>query len=200
MLKIRSSQAATILPAGKGSALSVGAQSYIKDLYLQDVFNTSKEFYSKETEKGTLMEEEAIEYLMDHSDLGFMTKNEEHFENDYIKGTPDVILSDRVVDIKCPWDCFTFKAFFKDFKPPQIYIVQLQCYMELVGVDQATLAYVLMNTPTHLDPDGLDYSLFPPEKRIRLFHFQRDEALIEKLYSKVKSSQDFYQFLKATQS
>ena len=79
----------------------------------------------------------------------FFKKNEENFKNDYISGTPDIILKDKIIDIKSSWDIFTFHKAKKD-EINKAYDWQLQGYMALTGAKEAELAYVLTDTPEHI--------------------------------------------------
>lgn len=147
-MKIRASQIGRIMsePRSKSEVLSQTAKSYIEELVLEDVYGIRKDFTSRYTDKGNMVEEESIQLAADVLDLEFIVKNEEYFENEFIKGTPDVITSKFVLDVKSSYSANTF-PFFQSEIPNKEYMYQLQGYMWLTGVDNAILAYCLVNTP-----------------------------------------------------
>lgn len=147
-MKIRASQIGRIMsePRSKSEVLSQTAKSYIEELVLEDVYGIRKDFTSRYTDKGNMVEDESIQLAADVLDLEFIVKNEEYFENDFIKGTPDVITSKFVLDVKSSYSANTF-PFFQSEIPNKDYLYQLQGYMWLTGVDNAILAYCLTNTP-----------------------------------------------------
>lgn len=119
----------------------------------------------------------------------------------------------EIIDIKSSWDIFTFmRAKFKnDIK--KLYYWQLQGYMALTGAKKARLAYCLVNTPDQLledekrklwykigqpdkeSPMWLDavqeiemmciYDDIPMQERLHQISFERNDADIEKLYTKI---------------
>jgi len=85
-------------------------------------------------------------------------KNEEMFTNDFIKGTPDLLIKDdagaviNVPDIKSSWDIHTFM----DAKASDIskdYYWQGQAYCWLTGAPRATFCFVLVSAPIEMIND-----------------------------------------------
>lgn len=146
--KIRASAIGKIMPNGKGF-LSKTTESYCQEWTKEQIYGKRKEFTSKYTEKGIIMEDTAIDMFSDYYDKGMLLKNDKYYESDYITGTPDIVLNDCVIDVKCSWDCFTFPLFDDDV-PNKDYYWQLQGYMHLTGVDKAILTYVLIDTPANI--------------------------------------------------
>src|SRR5690606_29721418 len=72
--------------------------------------------------------------------------NKKTLENDFIKGTPDVILTDKVVDIKTSWDIWTFLK-VDETSANKAYLYQLLGYMWLTDTKKADLVYCLVDTP-----------------------------------------------------
>jgi len=123
--------------------LSQGAKSYL-DTVFRDVFWRRKRFLSnKYLEKGLLFEDNALG-LLGKVDNDFYLKNDEHFENDFITGTPDNI-TDIVRDMKCSYDLETFD----NSDMTTLYKYQLKAYCWLVGKTSAQLVYALVNCPLH---------------------------------------------------
>ncbi len=120
-MKIRCSALGKIMTESrsKSEVLSQTAKTYIQELVLEDVYGIKKEFSSRYTDKGNIQEDESIELAARVLDLPFCTKNDEYFENEFIKGTPDLILEDEIIDIKCSWDGTTF-PWFEDELPKAV--------------------------------------------------------------------------------
>lgn len=194
--KVRASSAGQLMTNGKAKGETFGktAKSIIEDYLKEQIYRVKKSFTSKQTEKGTLLEDEAIDMAIDWANLEFQVKNEEFFENEFFTGTPDLILSDTIVDIKTSWDCFTFPLFEKSI-PTDDYYYQLQVYMNLTGKRKAKLVYILLNTPDYLDGMGFDYSNVSPEKRCRVFDIEYDQETIDKLIERVKAARKYLQTL-----
>ena len=181
--------------------------TFAENWYKEQLYERRQEFSSKYTEKGIEKEDGAIDLVADHFGYGLLTKNETWFENDFITGTPDIILGDRIIDIKCSWSAFTFPLFAK---VEDTYDIQMQCYMALTDKSMAQVIYCLMDAPERLiDAEankqarilGLDdvpvelfekvkanmtYSNLPNKLRIKSFEIKRDDKLINLIYERVK--------------
>ena len=125
-----------------------GVKTYCKTWKKEQVYNRKSQFTSKYTDKGDIMEDNSIDFVAEYLGYGMLIKNEEHFENDIMTGTPDVILKDHLIDVKNSWDCFTFPLY--ETEVDNAYYWQAQVYMELTGLDKYKLIYILMDTPLHL--------------------------------------------------
>ena len=100
-MKIRSSAIGKIMtsPKSKGDALSQTTKTYLQELAIQEVYGIRKEFSSRYTDKGNEVEELSISLCNDVLETGFLYKNEEHFTNDWITGTPDVNTKEILLDV-----------------------------------------------------------------------------------------------------
>jgi hypothetical protein len=193
--KIRASAAGKLMTNPKNKSevgLSETTKTYCKEWMKSQIYGFEKEISSKYLEKGIQLEDTAIDRAIEWLDLPFVLKNEELFENEYAKGTPDILYSDTVIDIKCSWDAFTFPL-FEDEIPNMDYYYQLQTYMWLTGKKTAKLAYLLLNTPEHIaswetkrDYDGLD-----KQYRIKCYTFDFDLEVIEKLKTRVELCREY---------
>lgn len=202
--KVRASSAGklTTQPRSKkdkeAGLLSKTVQTFAQDWLKERLYGVKKSFSSKYTEKGTTMEDEAIEMAINWLDLPVLTqKNEKHFEDDYFMGTPDIILDNEVIDIKCSWDCFSFPLFEEEL-PEKLYYSQVQAYMELVGVGKARVVYVLVNTPEDVAPweDKHDYNDVDPNLRYKEFSFDYDPDHVEFLQGQVRKVRNYLKTLK----
>lgn len=221
-MKIRCSAIGKIMtsPRTKGELLSETAKTYIEDLFKEKELGISKEFWSRYTDKGLQMEDEAIEFASQVLGWDFVVKNTERYNNDWITGEPDVITKDLLADIKCSWDGSTFPLFNTELKNKD-YFWQMQGYMWLTGMQEAELVYCLMNTPHEIVEDEvrrahwkaalIDESLelreavqsqhnfnhIPNNLRIKRFIVERDEDAIERIKEKVELAREYYDQLKS---
>ena len=126
--------------------LSKTTMTYLKEVYIEEVFGRHKDLESKYLDKGNFAEEDSLT-LVTNVEKKMYVKNKEELSNDFISGTPDVIEKDEIIDIKTCWDIYTF--FDKD-ESNKDYFWQLQGYMKLKEYGKARLIYTLVDTPEHL--------------------------------------------------
>lgn len=221
-MKIRCSAIGKLMstPRTKGEILSETAKTYIQDLFKEKELGIAREFWSRYTDKGIQMEDEAIDFAGQVLGWDFVVKNEQGYENDYITGTPDVITKDLLADIKCSWDGNTFPLFDTELKNKDYYW-QLQGYMWLTGLEQSELVYTLMNTPHQIVEDevrrahwkaglideDLDlreavqsqhtFDHLPNNLRVKRFIIRKDEEAIEKIKEKIELAREYYEQLKS---
>jgi hypothetical protein len=216
-MKIRSSAIGKIMtnPKTKGESLSQTTKTYLQELAVQEVYNIRKEFSSRYTDKGNEVEELSIALCNDVLGLGFIYKNEEHFSNDWITGTPDVNTNEILLDVKSSWDATTFPFFDTELKNKD-YFYQLQGYLWLTNKTEALLCYCLIDTPLQIVEDeirrehwkaslieeSLDLRAFvqakhtfghiPKEKRIKTFRIAKDDEVIEAIKTRIEECREYY--------
>ena len=216
-MKIRCSAIGKIMtsPKTKGELLSQTTKTYLQELAIEEVYGIRKEFSSRYTDKGNEVEDLSIALCNDVLDLGFIYKNEEHFTNDWITGTPDVNTNEILLDVKSSYDATTFPFFDTDLKN-KMYFYQLQGYMWLTGKQESLLCYCLINTPLQIVEDEIrrehwkaslideDLNLrdfvqakhifdhIPKEKRLKTFVIERDEKVIEEIKTRIEQCRDYY--------
>ena len=187
--KLRASAAGTLIPNGKGSLISVGGKTYLKEWLISQLYGIEKQIKSKYIDKGVMMEDQAIDFAVKMLNIEFALKNEQRFEDDYFTGEPDMILEDSIIDIKNSWDCFTF-PYFETEIPNSDYFYQLQVYMHLTGKCKAQLVYVLLDTPATNWDAGIIYEV-PDKMRIKTFDVEYDAEVIAMLQAKVIAAREF---------
>ena len=218
--KIRCSAIGKIMtnPRTKGELLSQTAKTYIEEQVIQDKYGIKKQFYSRYTDKGILVEDDAIKLVSDILDLGFTWKNEDHFTNDWMTGTPDVNTDTVLLDVKSSWDATTF-PFFATEIPTKDYWFQLQGYMELTNKTESLLCYCLVNTPEEMVEDEVrrahwnanlleesidlrdevqkrhNFDHIPDNRRVKVFEVKKDEAVIEAIKERVELCREYYNTL-----
>ena len=203
---------AIMAKATLGRTISVGAETAIKDWYIGQLYDRKKpSASSKYTDKGNEKEGDAIRFLSKvHGD--FYSKNNKTFDNEHLVGTPDIVASDAIIDIKCSWDCFTFPYF--DTKLNKAYWCQMQGYMALTGKKRAIVAYCLMDATFDQIERAISdyckanncelteeieekvtaqmmYEHLPTTLRLREFEVLRDDDFINSIYERVDAMRSF---------
>jgi len=196
-----------------GKSMGQTAKTYAESWVKEQLYGRRREFSSKFTEKGTVAEGDAIEYASDAIGWGLVSKNDKHFEDDHFTGTPDLILADTIVDIKCPWDCFKFPLWGDDIDKG--YEWQLRAYMHLTGRSKAMVCYVLMDAPEKVVESEawrlirasgesemteafyeqvrahLSYSDLPQHLRLRTFEIEADPIQIALAQTRVEHVREY---------
>jgi hypothetical protein len=202
-------------PKSKGEVLSQTTKTYLQELAIEETFNIRKEFSSRYTDKGNEVEDLSIALCNDVLNLGFIYKNEEHFTNDWITGTPDVNTSEILLDVKSSYDATTF-PFFDTKLINKSYFYQMHGYMWLTGKEESLLCYCLIDTPLQIVEDeirrehwkaslieeSLDLRAFvqakhtfghiPKEKRLKVFKIAKDEKVIEEIKTRIEQCREYY--------
>ena len=190
--KCRASAAGYLMtnPRNKGEQLSETTKTFLHEWLKERIYGLKKEISSKQIDKGLAFEDMAIDKAIEWLDLPFAIKNEKRFEDEFFTGEPDLILKDKIIDIKNSWDCWTFPLFESEI-PTKGYEYQVQVYMHLTGMKKASVVYVLLNTPETYNSPEIDYSNVDTKFRIKSYDFEYDEAIIEKLKERVKLSREY---------
>ena len=127
-------------------------KAHLMECYIEQVYKRRKDFTNKYIERGIACEEDSLT-LYSRVMKEFFKKNKQTFSNDFLCGTPDILTTDDVIEIKTSWDIFTFhsvihKAINKD------YFWQVQAYMELAERQRAKLVYCLVDATPEMVEDA----------------------------------------------
>lgn len=199
--------------------LSKTAKTCLIKTYISEVYGRDKEITTKQMEKGTVGEEGGIQSLSRFVGRP-LSKNVTTYQNEWVKGTPDIVEPDYVWDTKLSFDIWTFLANVTE-PLDKGYLAQLQGYFWLTGKESGAIAYVLEDCPQHIieqekyyllkkmnviseeSPEyieaaaGLEINLIYPdiplENKILLFKVDRDDEMIEKIKSKITKCREFLQ-------
>ena len=201
--------------------LSQTAKTMVRNIWLQREYGHYRPMVVKETLKGHLCEDKAIDILDELMPVkGLRVANTKNYQNEFFTGTPDVPLEedDLIEDIKAPWDAETFKT----AEPDQDYIAQAQTYMALLKISKYRLCYVLVNTPEDIlereikryyfkfgqDEDNEDYQEIaqrlraahnfdhiPLNQRLKVWTFYSDGSYQEEMVRRVKAARKYYDTL-----
>lgn len=193
------------------------AKSYCEEWLKEQLYQRRKEFSNKYTQKGLIVEDNSIDFIAERLGYGMLFKNEKHYSNEFIEGTPDIVVN-KAIDAKNSWDVFTFPLFDTEI-PNMDYWWQGQGYMELTGLKQYVLAYVLSDTPDNLiereirsycyqngieDIDSDLYEMFhakmtyqdvKPELKFKKFEFAYDTEAIKRIEERVKLCRKYIETL-----
>jgi hypothetical protein len=202
--------------------LSETCITYLENWVKQNIYGCKFDFDSDPTLKGLTVENDAIEYAASALGWGFeVTKNEQRFASEFIQGTPDLLIGDLVIDIKCPESPKTFPYFEKEL-PNKAYYWQVQSYMYLTGKQRAQIVYVMMPTPDEMLrkkarfkasnsvitdnaidfdiefdriydrlKDENDFSNLLPKYRVKVFDIERNDKAIEAIIQRVKECRQY---------
>lgn len=199
--------------------LSKTAQKHLLEVYISQKYNRYKDIQTKQMKKGVEVEQESANLLNTYLGREYVI-NDARFNNDYITGKPDIIDVERklIIDIKSSYDLWTFISNLPD-KLDSLYYAQMQCYMWLTGMQSATIAYCLVNTPESIINQEKYYLLknmdviseespeyikeavkletnmrfddIDIEERILMFNVERNEDDILKIQYKVEKAREF---------
>ncbi len=168
-----------------------GAANYVKDWLKEQLYGTRKEFSSKYTDKGNTNENIAIEMTAQKLEHPMLLKNDEYFENEYVHGTPDLVLPDTIIDVKCSWDAFTFPL-FEDELPNKDYYWQIQTYMWLTGRTSGKVVYCLTET----DYETPEYDNVDDKLKVKVFDVDFDPEAIEKIKERINECNEYLETIK----
>lgn len=139
-----------MLPFKDAPNLSGTCISFLEAWCNETIYERRAEFTSKQTDKGNLVEEDAIVYASGHIvDMGLCSKNETHFSDDFFQGTPDVLSGEYVFDMKSSWTHNTFPLYSPEI-PETDYLWQVKGYMQLTGKRKGRVIFCLMSMPEEM--------------------------------------------------
>lgn len=200
--------------ATKGRTISVGAETVAKRWIVEQLFNRpALQVGSRYTRKGIEQESESIQLA--GRVLGWFApqKNETTYGDNWLVGTPDVVLKNEIVDIKTSWDIFTFPVFEQQADPA--HVLQVQGYLSLTGKQQGSVVYCLADLQDELieaeawklaramNLQELEAEVYekvqvyhtykdvPESMRVLRFAFNRDEAVISEIRQRVEDIKDW---------
>jgi hypothetical protein len=198
--------------AREAGELSQTTKSFLEEIYIEEQFGRKKPISSGPMEKGTIVESDSLDLVASVHDVKYF-KNKERFENEFVAGTPDVVVEgDRIIDVKSSWDLWTFIK-VNEKQATKDYYHQVLVYMWLNNLKKGSLNYVLVNTPDHImegESAKLAWRLgqemaeeitrknhtfddIEPSKRLKEYHFEYNEEVVEEIKSKVIRSRQFLQ-------
>lgn len=128
--------------------LPAGAKTYCEKWLKTALYRRRPEFKNMVIDKGLQCENEGIKLVREVYGFTDFEKNDEHFENEYMEGCPDVVHK-KIHDTKLSWDLFTFPM-FEEKIPDTGYDWQIKGYQVLTGIHEGQVDYCLIDTPMPL--------------------------------------------------
>lgn len=201
--------------------LSETAKTFIQEMWLQNTYGYAESVMTDEMMKGLICEQDSMALIQSVLGGPFRTRFNTRLKNDYIIGTPDVVLKNEnmVEDIKTSWSLRTYMN--AELLPA--YYTQGQCYMWLTGLTNYRLIYALVPTPAEMildeqkrlyykfgcNEDNKDYQrmceqiernnsiidVLPLKDRVKVFEFEFDANYIEVLKTKIEAARTYYEGL-----
>lgn len=132
--------------------LSKTTQTHCKNVMKSELFGRIKEIKGAPLEKGTKVEEDSISLYCSLKDC-LQFKNEKHYRNGFIKGTPDLVLPEEVPDIKSSFTLSSYPMFLDELKD---YHLQVKSYAILTNKPYGSVAYCLVDAPFGMVDDALN--------------------------------------------
>lgn len=145
MILFRASSIGKLMTSPEKNILPAGAITELDKIVSQNKLNWSDEMDFLELQKGIHCENESIELYNEHKDT-FYVKNIDRAVKDNLTGECDILDKDKslVIDIKTS---YSKKSHPLNLKASKLYEWQLRAYMYLYDVNNAELAYCLVDTP-----------------------------------------------------
>jgi hypothetical protein len=131
--------------------LSQTAKTYLKELYIEQLWGLSRDLQNKYCDKGKMVEPEMVTMLC-RLDKQLYEKNEERIDSEYFTGIPDIFRgenirkADYLIDGKSSWSPWTFIAKMGE-KLDKEYWTQMQIYFDLCNCDAGEISFCLISTP-----------------------------------------------------
>jgi hypothetical protein len=206
---------------GNIGAIAQTTKSYVQRVWLEKEFGYKEDVMTDEMIKGHICEQDSLGLVKQVLGGEFRVKNTKRFRNDYVEGTPDIILKkeDVVEDVKTSFNLRTFT----DADLIKAYWWQGQGYMWLTGKTKYRLMYCLVPTPEEIiteqkkrwyfkfncDESNPHYmeisdqiehnnaliSKLPAENRIKVFEFDFEPEKIAVHKAKLLTCRDYYKTL-----
>ena len=182
-------------PKSKTENLSQGAKTYIRQVAKQDFFGYRVELDNKYINKGKDQEQDSID-LLNAVRFTNYKKNDVRIENEYMTGECDILVDDRVIDIKTSWNLETWPATFGEAHDND-YEWQGRAYLMLYDREIFELVFCLVTTKDDLlnqweqiDLHRVDH--IAPEKRITSVIYERDLEKEELIREKLIFANEYY--------
>ena len=201
----------------EAGVLSVTAKTFVEECWLHIKYGFSEPLNTFQIQKGHICEDDSIALMQEvYPFEGGREKNEQHFNDEFFKGTPDVILPEFIEDVKTCWTGLTFA---KKKTIPKLYEAQAQVYMHLTGRKKYRLIYTFVDTPESIMTE-LEKSLFfkhscdeenpsyiedclnlrrlhstrgiPAIERLKIFEFDYSGAYIKDLKDRMKKARRYF--------
>lgn len=158
--------------------LEEATKTTLYNIWCQEAVGVNEFVSSKSTTIGNEYEQASIDLLNQIYKQG-LTKNEKFFSNDYFCGTPDIVGTQSIIDVKTKTKFTLFDKASQ--KTADDYFWQLWTYKKLTNLDKVFIAFVL---PSQSDED----ILLEQNQKIKGI---KDLDLIKKIKEQVYNNMNF---------
>ena len=186
--------------------------TYIRKWVISQLYDRKEKIKTNPMEKGLRREDDSIKELSNWWNTP-LEKNEKTFENEWIKGTPDILKgkNNPLTDVKNSYSCFSFPLFDKESHNIS-YFAQAQGYFDITEAeetDEYKLVYILMDLPADMilkefsykNDKNLEYEEFEKDflyehikdekLRKKEFIINYDGAYIQRVHVRVEQIRDY---------
>jgi len=182
-------------PKTKSENLSQGAKTYIRQVAKQDYFGYRVELDNKYINKGKDQEQDSID-LLNAVRFSNYKKNDVRIEDEYMTGECDILIDDRVIDIKTSWNLETWPATPGEAHDND-YEWQGRAYLMLYEREIFELVFCMVTTKDEFLNQWEQINLhrvdhIAPEKRITSVIYERDLEKEELIREKLIFANEYY--------
>ena len=128
--------------------LSDSSKKELSKLAYAERYNRQIEINSPKLTKGIDVEKDSRDILTRVSGIFLTASNERRF-NKWVTGAIDIEPSNMIIDIKSSWSWESFSKILED-STNELYLRQLDSYMDLWNVKESLLCHILTDTPFNL--------------------------------------------------
>lgn len=133
--------------------LSETAKKLLTDIFWNEKHGRITQLENKYFSKGIQVEKQSRDLLSEMFGV-ILTEDRERKSNEWVVGTRDIKHDEIIIDIKSSYSFNSFTNHLLENKHEH-YFRQLDCYMELWGLKNSLIAYVLVDTPFNLIDDEI---------------------------------------------
>lgn len=195
--KCRASQIGLLMtpPKDKGAKergeLGETAKSSLVEAYVLAKYNRETDIYTKEMEKGVLMEQAGADLFTQVTGKKFKI-HKKYLENEFFSGHIDLYCGETIEKVEECWDIknsWNMKTFVDNIMKPlnPHYKAQIRVYYNLLGCRRGGIANTLVTAPEHL----IDDELFRLAKRMGIIDINLPNPEYELAAAKLEYSLRF---------
>jgi hypothetical protein len=182
-------------PKLKGETLSQGAKTYIRKIAKEDFFGYNTELDNKFINKGKDQEQDSID-LINLVRFTNYQKNTNRVDNEWLTGECDILLDDKIIDVKTSWSLETWPATPGEAHDSE-YEWQGRAYMMLYDKPQFELSFCMVTTKDEFLNQWENLSIhrvdhIAPEKRITSVIYERDLEKEQMIRDKCIFASEYY--------
>lgn len=128
--------------------LTEGAKKILSNLVFYEKYGRRELLENMYLEKGLIVEKSSRDLLTEVLNIALIADDEQR-QNEWVRGKRDIKTDEVIIDIKSKFDFTTFCSSLLD-SSNEIYLRQLDSYMDLWNCKTSLLCHVLVDTPPHI--------------------------------------------------